>query len=236
MRTHEPIAIKIQNKSRMRPEDILSIRHECEILSKLNHPHIIKIFGGYDNGTSVYWILSLMQGGDLFNYVTRRGPLNEVDALYLFKQLVQAVGYCHSKNIVHRDIKLENILLRELCETPQVCSIVLGDFGFATYQEPSGPNLTTFPGSPHYAAPELAQGIPYNGRASDIWAMGVCLFVMTQGRYPFPGDTPLRILNTAVKFPTPAITGSPVLRFLISNMLFKNPLHRISMAEIEEII
>jgi serine/threonine-protein kinase HSL1 (negative regulator of Swe1 kinase) len=128
--------------------------------------------------------MELVEGGELFDYVARRQRLDEGCTVFLFRQIVCALLYCHRLHIHHRDLKPENILLdyREMC-------VKLVDFGMAALQ-PTGNLLTTPCGSPHYAAPELLSSRAYDGGQADVWSCGVVLFVMLTGYPPFnfPSD------------------------------------------------
>lgn len=153
--TNHEVAVKIIQKIKLNAEMLKTFEHECKIVAKLDHPHIIKIFGGYVTDKEIYWFLDLYTGGELYNLIIYRPiPLDLPVIKKIFKQIVLGINYCHSQNIIHRDIKPENILLRYNCPRLLDCSIVIIDFGFAVEQKLTDPPLKTFPGSPHYAAPE----------------------------------------------------------------------------------
>jgi serine/threonine protein kinase len=120
-----------------------------------------------------------VDGGELFQYLSTHGALHEEEAVYIFRQLVEALAYCHRLSIFHRDLKPENILLDK-----RTFTVKLIDFGMAAYQ-PTGDKLKTPCGSPHYAAPELLQGQPYDGSKADVWSLGVVLYLMLVGDLPF---------------------------------------------------
>jgi serine/threonine-protein kinase HSL1 (negative regulator of Swe1 kinase) len=120
-----------------------------------------------------------VQGGELFDFIAEQGLLDEQSAVCLFRQLVEAILYCHRMQISHRDLKPENILLDR-----ENGLIKLIDFGMAAYQ-PNNQLLRTPCGSPHYAAPELLNNLPYDGSTADVWSLGVVLFVMLTGDPPF---------------------------------------------------
>ena len=108
--------------------------------------------------------------------------LDERESKRIFSQLVKGVCYCHTKNIVHRDIKLENILLDEKL------NVKLIDFGFSIIKMPSK-KLNIFCGTPSYMAPEIVSKSQYSGPEADIWALGIVLFLMLCGYFPFKGKT-----------------------------------------------
>lgn len=130
-----------------------------------------------------YLVLEFVDRGELFEYISSRGRLDEEEAIKLFRQMMSAIGFCHSINICHRDLKPENILMTSSGD------IKIADFGMAALHQTPGYKLKTSCGSPHYAAPELVKGNDYRGDKADIWSMGVILFAMLAGRLPFDVDT-----------------------------------------------
>jgi serine/threonine protein kinase len=133
-----------------------------------------------------------VNNGELFDYITRRAHgLEEETALMFFRQILSAVGYCHSFNICHRDLKPENILLTKDLE------IKIADFGMAALHQSPDHRLKTSCGSPHYAAPELIKGNTYRGNQADIWSLGVILYAMLSGILPFDVETDAQIGSSA---------------------------------------
>lgn len=125
-----------------------------------------------------YIVLEYCESRDMFSWINKHGPLSEHDAIYVFRQMMCAMEYCHSFNICHRDLKPENILLSEDGEVKII------DFGMAALHQ-NGQKLHTACGSPHYAAPELLKCKTYLGDKADVWSMGVILFAMLAQRLPF---------------------------------------------------
>lgn len=124
--------------------------------------------------------MEYIPGGDLFDLVIESGKLDENTARKVFRQLFSAVLYCHDNMMVHRDLKPENMLLDENN------NLKIIDFGFVkTYSKESHMTLKTYCGSYYYCAPEMFAGTPYPGPASDIWSLGVILYVITNGYLPF---------------------------------------------------
>ncbi len=238
-RTDTQVAVKVINKQRLSADDLKNIARECNICSQLYHPHIVQIYGGYEDEHQMYWLLSLAKGGDLLLWIrSLQEPLTSSEIRYVFKQLVEAVSYCHNKNIIHRDIKFENILLKDEVysyDSADKCDILLSDFGFSINQEPNGPLLEDFPGTPHYAAPQLLRGIPYKGRAADIWSMGVCLYGLAARELPFTDKRDdIDEINYQIMFVNPRLPRDidPGLKNLIDQMLQKQEHLRIDMAGI----
>jgi len=176
--------------------------------------------------------MEYVKGGELFHYVEECRGLDEKETVYIFRQIIAALLYCHRLHIHHRDLKPENILLdRENAE------VKLVDFGMAALQ-PDGKQLTTACGSPHYAAPEVIRSRPYDGAKADVWSCGVILYVMLTGTTPFNYDSDR---NLAVMYHAIAMADyymPPQLTYHAKDLLRKifvpRPEKRISMDEIWE--
>ncbi|GAB1202733.1 hypothetical protein APSETT445_001354 [Aspergillus pseudonomiae] len=164
---------------------------------------------------------------ELYNYLLRHGPLPVDKVKRIFTQLVGAVAYVHSKSCVHRDLKLENILL-DKHENVKLC-----DFGFTREYEGKASYLQTFCGTICYSAPEMLKGEKYAGEKVDVWSLGIILYALLAGELPFDEDddqvTKTRILTEDPvyndRFPDDAKT-------LINLLLSKRPLIRPSLDEI----
>ena len=145
---------------------------------------MIKFFEYLEIDKYKLYIMELCQGGDLLQYVKRRKKLDEAIAKFLFRQIIVGIGYLHKKGIIHRDIKLENILIdNEGC-------IKIADFGISKEIKPGATiKEKHICGTPAYMAPEMIRkgNIKYDGSV-DVWAAGVVLFVMVYGHLPFLGD------------------------------------------------
>lgn len=175
-------------------------------------------------------------GGELFDHILAHRYLKERDASRLFAQLISGVAYLHSKNIVHRDLKLENLLL------DRQRNVIITDFGFANRFDDVGADLmSTSCGSPCYAAPELVvQEGSYVGTAVDVWSCGVILYAMLSGYLPYDDDPSnpegdninllyKYIINTPLTFPD-WITAQP--RHLLLKMLVPNPAKRCKLSDV----
>ena len=176
--------------------------------------------------------MEYVQGGELFHYVEECRGLDEKETVYIFRQIVAALLYCHRLHIHHRDLKPENILLDR--ENAQV---KLVDFGMAALQ-PEGKFLTTACGSPHYAAPEVIRSRPYDGAKADVWSCGVILYVMLTGTTPFNYDHErnLAVMYAAIAqanyYMPPELTNQA--KDLLRRIFVTRPEKRISMDEIWE--
>src|SRR6266545_7010167 len=142
--------------------NLLAVEREIVVMKLIDHPNILKLYDVWETSSSLYLILEYVQGGELFDYLCNEGRRPTHEGLDYFQQIISAVDYCHRFNIAHRDLKLENILIDD------ESNIKIADFGMAAWQDSSrGKLLRTSCGSPHYAAPEVISGKPYDGRAAD---------------------------------------------------------------------
>ncbi|XP_077006583.1 testis-specific serine/threonine-protein kinase 3 isoform X2 [Tamandua tetradactyla] len=173
---------------------------ELQIVRTLDHKNIIRVYEMLESADGkIYLVMELAEGGDVFDCVLNGGPLPESRAKALFRQMVEAIRYCHGCGVAHRDLKCENALL-------QGFNLKLTDFGFAKVLPKSRRELSqTFCGSTAYAAPEVLQGIPHDSRKGDVWSMGVVLYVMLCASLPFDDTDIPKMLwqqQKGVSFPT----------------------------------
>ncbi|ATY62661.1 Serine threonine-kinase KIN4 [Cordyceps militaris] len=211
------VAIKLIKRDTVgtNPSRLAKIRREVTILRGLHHPNIVRLFDMVETDRYIGIILEYASGGELFDYILNHRYLKDGSARRLFAQLVSGVGYLHKKGIVHRDLKLENLLL------DSNRNIIITDFGFANTFDPhedlseeeelnlqdrdqvkrmgldrvhsngmrKGDLMQTSCGSPCYAAPELVvSDALYTGRKVDVWSCGVILYAMLAGYLPFDDD------------------------------------------------
>mgnify|MGYP001057117960 CR=1 FL=1 len=125
----------------------------------IRHPNILTLHDVYESNSDLYLVLDHVEGGELFDYLVKRGRLPEREALIFFQQVISGLDYCHQHLVCHRDLKPENLLL------DANLNIKIADFGMAALQ-PEGKFLETSCGSPHYASPEIIKGEKYDGSSS----------------------------------------------------------------------
>lgn len=179
------VAIKVMTKSRFEELELKFPPREIDLMRKMSHPNICRLYNTIYLEDKVYLIMELASDGDLFEYVHERGSLDEAESRHFFRQILAGVEYLHKEGMVHRDLKLENILLHRR-------QVKLIDVGLGNFFDRSGKVLLeTFCGSPDCAAPELFQRKPYYGPMVDIWSLGVILYLMSTPFVPFatPSDT-----------------------------------------------
>ncbi|EDM09799.1 NUAK family, SNF1-like kinase, 2 [Rattus norvegicus] len=220
------VAIKSIRKDKIKDEqDLLHIRREIEIMSSLNHPHIIAIHEVFENSSKIVIVMEYASRGDLYDYISERPRLNERDARHFFRQIVSALHYCHQNGIVHRDLKLENILL------DASGNIKIADFGLSNLYH-KGKFLQTFCGSPLYASPEIVNGKPYVGPEVDSWSLGVLLYILVHGTMPFDGQDHKtlvkQISSGAYREPCKPSDACGLIRWL----LMVNPIRRATLEDV----
>ena len=150
------------------------VLREVSILQHLQHENIVRLFDAIEDGHKIYIVMELAEGGELFDYLAAQRRLSESQARLFFRQLVSVIEYCHANFVIHRDLKLENILLDKSLNLKVV------DFGLSNFITP-GKLLETHCGSYHYTAPEVMDGGGYTGPSSDIWSLGVILYAFVFG-------------------------------------------------------
>jgi calcium-dependent protein kinase len=228
----QPVAIKSILKEKVKKKEVL--QRELNTLKKLDHPNIIKFYETYDDGKYVHFVMEYCPGGDLFERVeSPNEPMMTEDQVkkIMFK-LVKTVNYMHSKKIIHRDLKLENVLLTG---TSINSEIKLIDFGLSTFvNENEILNLHSKVGTPLYVAPEVHEGIYLF--ECDVWSLGVMLYFLLLTEPPFLAtnlkDTYALAKAGVVDFSDELWTFySPEVKDLISKMLRVERTQRITVEQ-----
>ncbi|XP_039248956.1 MAP/microtubule affinity-regulating kinase 3-like isoform X3 [Styela clava] len=224
--TGREVAIKIIDKKQLNPSSLQKLFREVRIMKHLDHPNIVKLYEVIENSKQLLLVIEYANGGEVFDYLVAHGRMKEKEARAKFRQIVSSVQYLHSKHIVHRDLKAENLLL------DSDMNIKIADFGFSNEFTP-GLKLDTFCGSPPYAAPELFQGKKYDGPEVDVWSLGVILYTLVSGSLPFDGqnlkELRERVLRGKYRIPFYMSTDCENLlkRFLVLNPLKRGTLTSI---------
>lgn len=223
----EKVAIKIIKKQQyeIKPDMVVKLKREIALMKLLNHPHILKLIDVCEGQRHLYIILEYASNGELYDYLVENGALEVELAFKFFRQIVYGIEYLHSYAICHRDLKPENILL------DAHNSIKIADFGFARWMKHNV--AVTACGSPHYAAPEIITGLPYDGRIADIWSLGIILYTLLVGRLPFDERTVRKLLVKVKsgKFVMPNL--HPDIQDLLSKILTVDPKQRITLEQIK---
>ncbi|XP_023854079.1 serine/threonine-protein kinase BRSK2-like isoform X6 [Salvelinus sp. IW2-2015] len=226
--TGQKVAIKIVNREKLSESVLMKVEREIAILKLIEHPHVLKLHDVYENNKYLYLVLEHVSGGELFDYLVKKGRLTPKEARKFFRQIISALDFCHSHSICHRDLKPENLLLDEKN------NIRIADFGMASLQVGDS-LLETSCGSPHYACPEVIRGEKYDGRRADVWSCGVILFALLVGALPFDHDN-LRQLLEKVKsgvFHMPHFIP-PDCQALLKGMIQVNPDKRLTLEAIQK--
>ena len=214
--------------------DLEGFKQETNILIKLDHPNIIKLYEIYETEDYFYLVMELCSGGELFDRILSNiesgKPFTEEKAAIIFQQMMSAINYCHKNNIVHRDLKPENLLL--LNESPD-SPIKVIDFGMSKVIDPNDIMFERV-GTAYYIAPEVLEGM-YDEKC-DIWSAGVILYILLCGYPCFNGETDEKIYKQIKKkkysFPSPEWDViSDDAKYLIKKML-SDAMERISAEEI----
>jgi len=227
-------ALKTIDKSKL--PDATQLKREVDILSNVDHPHIIKLYDVYEDEHNIYLVSELCSGGELYDRVvekTRKGKcFTEYGAARIIRNILSAISYCHDeKHIVHRDLKPENFLLTDKTDNAQVKVI---DFGLSRY---SAARMQSQVGTIYYVAPEVLFG-EYTSKA-DIWSIGVVAYVLLCGFPPFNAGTEGLTYNIVkegnVAFPSPAWDPiSTEAKRFVRKLMDKDPEGRPSAAKAME--
>ena len=184
--TNEKVAMKQIKKSSANLLSDGEITDEIEILKNLDHPDIVRIIESFNTKNSYILITEYCEGGELFDQV--KNQLSETQIAVIFKQILSGLAYLHSNNIVHRDLKLENILIHEIEKSKttgeELFNIKIIDFGTARIFDKKR-NPQSIVGSSYYIAPEVLRQ-KYN-KECDLWSVGVILYMFIVGHAPFDG-------------------------------------------------
>ena len=186
-KTKAVLACKYIAKSKIKEKDLQRIRREINILKKVDHPNIVKIYEVYETNRSLYIIMEKCNGGELFDKIidniSQKRMFSEKETAKIFLQIMSAINYCHKNGICHRDLKPENILLLQK-DNEEDYPIKLIDFGLSQIFK-ENKKLNSKVGTAYYISPEVLCG-RYTEKC-DVWSAGVILCILLTGQPPFNG-------------------------------------------------
>ncbi|KAG7534706.1 Protein kinase domain [Arabidopsis thaliana x Arabidopsis arenosa] len=229
--TNQSVAIKMIDKEKVMKVGLIEqIKREISVMRIARHPNVVELYEVMATKTRIYFVMEYCKGGELFNKVAK-GKLRDDVAWKYFYQLINAVDFCHSREVYHRDIKPENLLLDDNE------NLKVSDFGLSALADCKRQDglLHTTCGTPAYVAPEVINRKGYDGTKADIWSCGVVLFVLLAGYLPFHDSNLMEMYRKIGKadFKAPS-WFAPEVRRLLCKMLDPNPETRITIAKIRE--
>jgi len=233
-KTNKKWAVKIIKKDSLSADDKNLLRTEISILRIVNHPYIVSLHDVFESSTNVYLIMTLIEGGDLFDALqAKRFQVREKDARTIVFKVIEALIYIHDFGIVHRDLKTENILVKDKANP---LDIMLSDFGLSKFSGPQEIMLKKV-GTVAYVAPEVLLGNGYTHKV-DIWSLGCIMHLLLRGYLPFDAKSEEkireRILTYEVTFNRPLWKViSPEAKDLLKRLLKKKPAERIDLEDVK---
>ncbi|KAI0703400.1 hypothetical protein BC835DRAFT_1262895 [Cytidiella melzeri] len=206
-------------------KEIRTLR-EAALSMLLHHPYVCGMREMIVHQHHYYMVFEYVNGGQMLDYIISHGRLRERVARKFARQIGSALDYCHKNNVVHRDLKIENILIS------QTGNIKIIDFGLSNLYDPMV-HLSTFCGSLYFAAPELLNAKVYTGPEVDVWSFGVVLYVLVCGKVPFDDQSMpqlhAKIKKGLVEYP---VWLSAECKHLLTRMLVTNPAQRATLSEV----
>ncbi|XP_066398350.1 CBL-interacting protein kinase 31-like isoform X2 [Miscanthus floridulus] len=232
MENGDHVAIKILDKAKVHKNKLAEqIRREICTMKLIQHPNVVRLYEVMGSKTRIYIVLEFVMGGELHDIIATSGRLKEEEARTYFQQLINAVDYCHSRGVYHRDLKLENLLL------DVAGNLKISDFGLSALsdQVKNDGLLHTTCGTPNYVAPEVIDDKGYDGALADLWSCGVILFVLLAGCLPFEDDNIASLYKkiSETQFTCPSWFSAGAKR-LINRILDPNPSTRITIPQVQK--
>lgn len=226
--THQPCVIRLVPKASARPVVLKKLKQEMQVLSNLDHPHILQTYETLEDNTHYYVVSEAYIAGEFERTVKQR--VSEQETALILEQVLGALCYCHMQGVVHRSIRLETLVMQTSPSPGENLIVKLSGFTEATFF-PSEGALNTAVGSCYFIAPEVLKR-SYTEKC-DIWSCGVLAYFLLSGRYPFSGATPAVMLehvaSAAVRFPEEHWRGvSNCAKSFVSSLLQREPADRPS--------
>lgn len=226
------VAVKEIDESQLNSKIRDGLLKEISILRQVSHPNIVRLHEAIQTEDKIFLVLEYCAGGDLAEYIQRRGRVPEAVARHFMRQLASGLQVLRENNLIHRDLKPQNLLLSGTDETPV---LKIGDFGFARYLMPQG-LADTLCGSPLYMAPEIMQDRKYDAKA-DLWSVGAILFQLVTGKLPFNGNNEYQLVQNIlaskeVQFPEDVLVDlHPECIDLCRSLLRQEPVERLAFED-----
>eukprot|EP00924_Labyrinthula_sp_SR-Ha-C_P011676 snap_masked-scaffold_17-processed-gene-5.28-mRNA-1 protein AED:0.06 eAED:0.06 QI:0/-1/0/1/-1/1/1/0/378 len=242
VKTEEKVALKFMSKEQLESlDDLQRVLTEVQCLDALTHPNVIELKCVLNLEKNIVLAFECADKGDLELYLSNsvNNFIPESSAVDIFYQIIQGIGYCHRKKVIHYDLKLENILLSKVSfNSPHEVQIKLADFGLSHILQPGAKEKNYTAGSLLYLAPEVFSEIETYGPARDVWSVGVILFILLSGKQPFDAASRKEVIeliqnkDLTFDFSTQRISEECLL--VLSGLLRKNPEHRFSVPQIKQ--
>ena len=229
--TQNKVAIKILEKEKLINSNMVShLKSEISIMRIVKHENVIEVKDVFASQSKIFIVLEYIQGGELFDLIIGERTLTEKRACSYFNQLLNGLEYCHDKGICHRDLKPENLLVTS------AGVLKISDFGLSAIIDiKHNELLDNAVGTPNYIAPEVLGKDKYDGKIADCWSIGVILYVLMAGYFPFEADT-LIDLFTLIRSATttyPHWFHADLIN-LLDNIFIYNPKRRFTVKDIKK--
>jgi len=222
--------------------EMKKIQREADILSMLPpHPNVVHFNGVVREGDWLFFLLELVTGGDLFSVLVSRPKIHdrmrfkESEACFIFRQLVRGLGHLHSHAIIHRDLKLENVLVdaqRTNAQSDLLLEVKLADFGLSKIVGEGLSEATSTVGSPRYIAPEVLQKGVHDFKA-DLWSLGILMSVLVNGRYP--DDAPAKLPQSKLEEIVAKLPVSEQMQEILKGLLQLQPEMRVPIESLQQL-
>lgn len=224
--TGKKYALKCAMKFKDNKDRSKRLRQEIEVLKDLRHRGTIRLRGWFEDEDNIYMVLQYISGGDLHKFFKKQLPSRDVVA-DIIHQIVRSLHYCHRKGIIHRDIKLDNILIDSKMR------IRITDFGLCAIKDNDTEHFFEKVGTTRYTAPEMLNGKGYD-ESVDVWAIGIIFFLLLTGEYPFDDSERKyifrRIKKEHINYTYYNLSKDEI--HLLKRLLCKDPRYRIKLDDI----
>lgn len=237
--SEEKFAIKVISKEKVGGGKA-SFENEVFIMKSVIHPNLIKLEEVFESKKKLYLITELCEAGELGKIIKKEGPIPEQTSKLIMRQIVDAISYLHRNDIVHRDLKLENILLKEFDPDQGIYYIKVTDFGLSSQRATAGTEsmFEDYCGTPLYMAPEIIENLPYS-QLCDVWALGIIMFILLTSHSPFSSESESKLREQIKRadiniYSKHYVNLSPEAKHCLQRMIKVNPAHRITSSELFE--